>query len=88
MHQINAVTSLKVLSVRKVLETNLLLLERYVCQSWSFLSLLSLYCSLSKYIFNVLHHFKYKFSSILFRGTIFLDSVVKMHFHLAVLMFS
>jgi hypothetical protein len=37
----------------------------YVCQSWSFLSLLSLYCSLSKYNFNVLHHFKYMFSSIL-----------------------
>jgi hypothetical protein len=32
--------------------------------------------------------FKYKFSSILFRGTIFLDGVVKMHFHLMVLMFS
>jgi hypothetical protein len=38
---------------------------------------LSLYYSLSKYSFNVLHHFKYKFTSILFRGTIFLDGVVR-----------
>jgi hypothetical protein len=53
-----------------------------------FLSLLSLYYSLPKYNFNVLHHFKYKFSSILFWDTIFLDSVVKMVFHLAILMFS
>jgi hypothetical protein len=51
-------------------------------------SLLSLCCSLSKYNFNVLHHFKYKFSNILFWGTIFLDSVVKISFHLAVLMLS
>jgi hypothetical protein len=60
-----------------------------VCLSdLEFLSLLSLYCSLSKYNFHVLHHFKYKFSSILSWGTIFLNSVVKMTFHLVVLMFS
>jgi hypothetical protein len=72
----------------RYLKKNWLLLERYVSRSWSFLSLLSLYYSLSKYNFNIHHHFKYKFSSILFQGTIFLDSVVKMAFHLAILMFS
>jgi hypothetical protein len=87
MHQINVVTSLKVLPVWKVFEKIDCLLKAMSVRVRVF-SLLSLYCSLSQYNFNVLHHFKYKFSSILFRGTIFLDSVVKIHFHLSVLMFS
>jgi hypothetical protein len=59
-----------------------------VSQSWCFLSLLSLYCSLPKYNLNDLYHLKYKFSCIPFQGTIFLDRVIEMPFHLAVLMFS
>jgi hypothetical protein len=80
MHQINVVTCLKVLSVRKVL-------KRYVYQSWSFLSLLFLYCSLSKYNFNVLYQFKYKFSVYCFRALSFLTVLLKCIFILQYLCF-
>jgi hypothetical protein len=53
MHQINIVVSFNILPVWKVLKKIWLLLESFGSRSWSFLSLLSLYYSLSKYNLNV-----------------------------------